>query len=139
MKLSILVATLSLPVCMTAQSTASKVVHSSGAYVYMSSPAGNGTQMWLYALHTEQGKTPATFLEFDIFTRNPDGSSTDTFESGDVPDGALTGNTTKQLNLSVDTSPDKLFRNDDLQIGWNLRTRAIWISPNAVPGRRRLH
>jgi hypothetical protein len=111
MKLSILAVAVTLSTCMMAQSTqapSSRVVHSSGAFVYMYSPGAGGSQVWLYASHTDRPSV-ATFLQFDIFTPNPDGSFTDTFGFGDVPEDVITGSTAKSLTLHVDTSQASSF------------------------------
>ncbi len=88
----------------------SKVVHSSGAFAYLSSQTATGSQIWLYASHTDHPGTPATFIEFDIFTPHPDGTFTDTFGSGDVPTDSLSGNSSKSLSLTVDTSQVSSFQ-----------------------------
>ena len=112
MKVSILAAAIALSTCLMAQSrqAGSKVFHTSGAFVWMSSPTVSGSQVWIYASHTDHPGTPATFLEFDIFTPHPDGTFTDTFGSGDVPEDALSGNSSKNLSLIVDTSTATSFQ-----------------------------
>jgi hypothetical protein len=107
MKVSILAVALSLSACMMAQSAqdnSSKVFHTSGAFASMWSPTGSGS-VWLYASHTDRPQV-STFLQFDIFTVNPDGSFTDTFGFGTVPEDDLTGNVKKKLTLHVNTSPN---------------------------------
>ena len=104
MRLAMMATILALSVCTMAQSNPSKVFKTSGAAASLYGSAVDGAQLWLYASHTHTQGTPSTFLEFDIFTRNPDGSFTDTFGFGDVPDGSLSGNSTTSLSLSVDTS-----------------------------------
>lgn len=111
MKLSILAAAISLSTCMMAQSVqadSSRVFHSSGAFISMYATGANGSSVWLDASHTDRPQIK-TILVFDIFTRNPDGSFTDTFGIGLVPEDVITGNTTRGLTLHVDTSQASSF------------------------------
>lgn len=106
MKLPILAVAISLSACMMAQSRqadSSTVVHSSGAFASMETFTGNGS-VFIYATHTDRPQV-STFVQFDIFTFNPDGTVTDTFGSGTVPEDDLTGNVKTKLTLHVDTSP----------------------------------
>lgn len=111
MKLPILAVAMSLSVCMMAQTTevnSPQVFHASGSFADMrASPIPNGS-VWVYASHSDRPET-ATFLQFDIFILNPDGSFTDTFGVGDVPESSLSGNNTKSLSLNVDTSQVSSF------------------------------
>jgi hypothetical protein len=105
MKLSILAVAVTLSSSMMAQSVQtgpSTVVHSSGAFASMLGFTGNGS-VFIYATHTDRPQL-ATFVNFDIFIFNPDGTVSDTYGSGTVAEDDLTGNKTK-LTLHVNTSP----------------------------------
>lgn len=60
---------------------------------------------------TDANGNPATLLDFDVITFNPDGTTTDQAGFGFIPNNAFTSQGTNRMNLTVDTSQVAGFTN----------------------------
>lgn len=111
MKLLILSACLLLTVSMMGQSSSPPqiiTVHSSSTSANLLT-FSNSTDITLGVLRSDNPSGNGTFLVFDLFTFS-DNVLTDTFGSGQIPNQDLTGDNTKHLSLSVDTSQLSSFQ-----------------------------
>jgi hypothetical protein len=109
MKLFMLSACLLLTISMVGQSsspTRTTLVHSSNTSANLLT-FSNATDITLGVLRSNNPS--GTFLVFDLFSFS-DNVVTDTFGSGQIPNQDLTGDNTKHLSLSVDTSQLSSFQ-----------------------------
>ncbi|HEY6967901.1 MAG TPA: hypothetical protein VJA94_01755 [Candidatus Angelobacter sp.] len=111
MKLLPLSACLLLAVCMVGQSSSKPQIitlHSSSVSIDLFA-FSNSKDIFMNVVRTDNPGGNGTFLSFDIHSFSND-IVTDTFGSGQIPNLSLTGDNTKHLSLSVDTSQLSSFQ-----------------------------
>lgn len=101
-----------VPASVSAQTTSPPVetFHKNGTFAFTSGFSGPTTSIFLQVNRGQSsGGAPSTFLFFDTFAFTSQGF-TDTFGSGEIPNTALTGDSTDHLTLAVDTSQVSGFK-----------------------------
>lgn len=133
MKLLTLSACLLLTVSMMGQSSSPPrtiTIHSSSASANVLTFSGS-TDITLGVLRSDNPSGNGTFLVFDLFSFS-DNVVTDTFGSGQIPNQDLTGDNTKHLSLSVDTSQLSSFQTTTCNLNTVTNTQTCQPAPGGL-------
>lgn len=107
MRFFALAATVLCSALLCAQST---VVHSNGAFATTTAVVNNSNISLSVTRGTDSVAGDTTFLFFNIFTFNSDGTITTTAGNGFISNGDFTGGNPAHLTLNVDTSQEAGFQ-----------------------------
>jgi hypothetical protein len=90
--------------------TSHDVVHQDGATASMGFSQDGGLISLNVSRGTvDPGASPQTFIFYEIFSSSPDGSFTETFASGSIPNDSFHGGSAAHMTLNVDTSQAPSF------------------------------